>query len=634
MLTLIRNMLRTRLAGLLFLLIIIAMGAWGVTDVFSGNLGNNLAAAGDVKFSEAQLDQEVERELRSATDDRGRALSKAQAVEQGLVDQIYQRELFRTALVAYADRLGATATNDAILEVIRNDEAFQSDTGTFDPNLYRSLLRANGFTPPMFEQFLRRDLTINWLTQSSQAALQAPSSVASLQAAYAGELRDADWFILSRDSLPEASPISDEDIKTFYEEQQQALTNPPRRAVSIIHMSVEDFLSQADYTEDDLVAYYDAVKSQEYAGPDTRTWTEFIFRSEAEARDSLGRIAGGATLENVEGLASSAERSGHKSSMSNQVLADRMFGPTAQPGSIFGPVETGNFFTVARLEAIEPGDITPFEDVRDEIVDTVAREQAIGLYYESISELDGLIGTGASLEEIGRQMGTPVLSFAPVDRSGVTENGYAPSALRRNPEILNRAFELTEDGRTPRFGQDESAYMIRVDRVVDAYTPPLEDLREDLRTVLVRQRQSQALMDAAESLQTRLEAGEITLEEAARQHSAPLRNASQPFTRRVSDSSIIPPSFASGIFSLQREGDIHIAPTENQNEVAIIQLASIDRPTPQELSALTETSVPQLRQQLSSDLLEAFVADIQKAVDLEVNPQAIEAYKARVNPDT
>ena len=141
-------------------------------------------------------------------------------------------------------------------------------------------------------------------------------------------------------------------------------------------------------------------------------------------------------------------------------------------------------------------------------------------------------------------------------------------------------------------------------------------------------------MDAAESLQTRLEAGEITLEEAARQHSAPLRNASQPFTRRVSDSSIIPPSFASGIFSLQREGDIHIAPTENQNEVAIIQLASIDRPTPQELSALTETSVPQLRQQLSSDLLEAFVADIQKAVDLEVNPQAIEAYKARVNPDT
>ena len=136
MLTLFRNMLRTRLAMLLFLLIIIAMGAWGVTDVFSGGIGNNLAAAGNVKLTEAQLDQEVERELRTATDEQGRALSKAQAAERGLIDQIYQRELFRTSLMAYADKLGATVTNDAILEVIRNESAFQSDTGTFDPQLY------------------------------------------------------------------------------------------------------------------------------------------------------------------------------------------------------------------------------------------------------------------------------------------------------------------------------------------------------------------------------------------------------------------------------------------------------------------------------------------------------------------
>ena len=33
MLTTIRNMLRSKLAGLLFILIIVAMGAWGVTDV-------------------------------------------------------------------------------------------------------------------------------------------------------------------------------------------------------------------------------------------------------------------------------------------------------------------------------------------------------------------------------------------------------------------------------------------------------------------------------------------------------------------------------------------------------------------------------------------------------------------------
>ncbi|MEQ8559540.1 MAG: SurA N-terminal domain-containing protein [Henriciella sp.] len=634
MLTLIRNMLRTRLAGLLFLLIIIAMGAWGVTDVFSGNLGNNLAAAGDVKFSEAQLDQEVERELRTATDERGRALSKAQASEQGMVDQIYQRELFRTALVAYADRLGAVATDEALVNVVRNDETFQGDTGTFDPELYRQLLRANGFTPDMFERFLRRDLTINWLTQTAQAGLQPPLSLTALQAAYSGELRKASWFVLSRENLPEPDPVTDEDIAVFYEEQQQALTNPPRRAISLVHLTVDDFMSQAEYTEDDLQAYYDAVKGQEYTGPDTRTWTEFVFRSEEEARDALGRIAGGAAPASLGGLANSAERTGKRSSMSNTSLADRVFGPTAQPGGIFGPVQTGNFYTVARLESIEPGEAIPFEEVRDQIVDEVSREQAIGLYYDSISQLDGLIGTGADLEQIAEQMGTPVLSFAPVDRSGVTEKGLAPSVLRRNPDILSRAFELTEGGRTPRFGQDESAYMLRVDRVVDAFTPPLEDLREDLRTVLERQRQSQALTNAAQDIKKQLEASEITLEEAAAQYGATTEAPDQAFTRRASETSVIPPAFVPGVFSLKREGDVHVTPTEQQDEIAVVQLVEIDRPTPAELRALAPVSEPQMRQQLNNDLLEAFVASAQDAVNLEVNPQALEAYKARINPDT
>ena len=634
MLTLIRNMLRTRLAGLLFLLIIIAMGAWGVTDVFSGGIGNNLASAGTTTFSEAQLDQEVERELRSATDDRGRALSKAQAAQQGIVDQIYQRELFRTSLLAYADKLGAGATDDTILEVIRNDENFQSDTGTFDPNLYRSLLQANGFSPAMFERFLRRDLTINLLTQSTQAGLKVPTSLTGLQSAYAGELRKASWFILSREALREPEPVTDEEIETFYDEQQQALTNPPRRAVSMIQLTVDDFLSQAEYTEDDLLAYYDAVKAQEYTGPDTRSWTEFVFTSEAEARGALGQIAGGAAPDALPGLANSATRRGKRNTMSSSALADRVFGPAAQPGGIYGPVQTGNFFTVARLEKVEPGMAVPFESVRDEIVDALAREQAIGLYYDSIGKLDGLIGTGADLEEIASQMGTPVLSFAPVDRSGVTENGNAPSLLRQNSDILTRSFELTEGGRTPRFGQDEAAYMLRVDEVVDAYTPPLADLRSDLRTVLQRQRQAQALTDAAQDLQMRIEAGEIALAAAAAEHGAEVKTTEAAFTRRASDSANIPASFIPGVFALRREGSVQVMPTENQNEAAIVQLDSIDRPSSSELRALTQMSAPQIQQQLANDLLEAYVSEIENAVDLEVNPQAFETYKARINPDT
>ncbi|MEM5517490.1 SurA N-terminal domain-containing protein [Henriciella sp. AS95] len=634
MLTLIRNMLRTKLAGLLFLLLIIAMGAWGVTDVFSGGIGNNMAVAGNTRLTEAQLDQEIERELRTATDDRGRAISKAQAVEQGIVDQIYQRELFRTTMMAYADKLGATATDNAVLKIIREDPSFASDTGNFDPARFNQLLQANGFSIPMFEAFLKRDMTISRLTGASQTALQAPQPIAALQAAYNGELRKASWFILPRSALPPAEDVTDEDLQTYYDQQKQAFAQPQRRAVSLIQLKLEDFLNQADLTEEDLRAYYEAVKTQQYAGPDTRTWTEFTFATEAEARQALGRIAGGATASTISGLANSAERSGPQTSMASAALAERVFGPSAQPGGIFGPVQTGNFFTVARLESIQPGEVEAFETVRDDITDSLSREQAIGLYYDSLSRLDNLIGTGAGIEEIAAEMGTPVLSFVAVDRSGVTELGLAPSILRADPEILTRAFDLTEGAKTARFGQDETAYMLRVDAIEEARTPEFDEIRDDLRTVVQAQRNSELLGNSARQIKSDIEAGTMTFADAAAEYDSTISSPDTAFTRRTNNASAIPPQFVAGVFSLAEEGDIYIAPMQNRDEVAIVQLVAIDRASAEEMNAMATASGQQIVQQLVNDVFEAFATEIQKDVELEVNQRSLESYKSRVNPDS
>ena len=633
MLTMIRNMLRSKLAGLLFILIIVAMGAWGVTDVFSGGIGNNLASAGDVELTEAQFDQEVERQLRTATDDRGRAISKAQATERGIIDQIFQRELFQTTLVAYADRIGARATNEAVLETIRSDEAFQSDTGSFDPGLYRGLLNQSGFTPASFENFLRRDLSISRIRRSVGAALQSPDAIVRLQSGYANEERKAQWFFLTFDDLPEPEPITDEELAAFYDERRDELENPQRRRISLLQLSVDDFLNQSEFTEDELVAYYDSVKSREYAGPDTRTWTEFVFASEEDARGQLGRIAGGADPSTITNLVSSSERSGLQSSVSNQSLADRLFAPTASIGGIFGPFESGRFYTVARLQEITPGEVEPFEDVRQEIVDTLSREQAVGLYYDSITRLDNLIGTGASLEEIGRDMGTPVLSFAPVERTGTTRVGRQLGVLQQDPAILQRAFELTEGGKTSRFGQDESAFIVRVDEIIEPFTPDLDEIRDDLRTGLEAQRRTTALSEAADAIKQRVEGGELTFAEAAAEYGAELSAPDILFTRNPSPESGIPPALAGAVFSLREEGNVVNAPLSTGDTVALIQLVEIDRvDLASDEAAMTASQ--ELTDSIGNDLFSAFIAGIQDDVELQVNQNALASYKARVNPDT
>lgn len=69
MLTIMRQLLRSKAAGFLFVILIVSMAAWGVTDVFGGSLANKMISAGDRSVSSEQFDATVERQLRLMTDD-------------------------------------------------------------------------------------------------------------------------------------------------------------------------------------------------------------------------------------------------------------------------------------------------------------------------------------------------------------------------------------------------------------------------------------------------------------------------------------------------------------------------------------------------------------------------------------
>ncbi len=98
MLTPLRNMLRSPAAGGIFVIVIISMAAWGVTDIFAGGSGNSLVSSGDRAISDRVFDSTLERVLRTQTDDRGRSLTKEEAMERGLVDRLYQ-DLSRETLL-------------------------------------------------------------------------------------------------------------------------------------------------------------------------------------------------------------------------------------------------------------------------------------------------------------------------------------------------------------------------------------------------------------------------------------------------------------------------------------------------------------------------------------------------------
>ncbi len=625
MLTPLRNMLRSPAAGGIFVLVIIAMAAWGVTDIFAGGSGNNLVSAGNRAVSDRSLDSTIERVLRIQTDDRGRSLTKEEAMEQGILDSVFQDLSRETLLTAYADKQGISATTMAIVDSIRTDPIFQDTTGVFDPVRYSSLLDANGFREADYEADLETDMTIERLQRVPIEGLKVPAALARLQAAYAAEMRNASWFILDQSDLPEIDAPTEEELLELYETQRETLREPERRAISLIQLGPEDFIAQAEVTEADILGFYEGYKAERYTGPDSRDFTEFEFASEADARNALGRIAGGAAPEAIETALSTTNKSGRRELISNERLAEQVFSRGAQLGSIHGPQPVGDNYVVIRLERITPGEATPLEDVRESIESELAREFAIGLFYDALPAFDDLLGTGADLEGIAEGLGTPVLSFSPVDINGVTKDGKRYLPLVTAPGLLQRIYNQAEGQNTERFGEDETTWLARVDTIVPERLPEFEEVRDRLELAWRQQQESTQLQAVAAEIEAAIAEGTSTLEAEAEKYSAVLDTLPRPITRTNTDLQL-PRPFIEGVFSANEVGDT-FSLQGLSGQMIIMQVTNIDRPADESLDFLAQGSALEIQNGIADDLLRAYIIGISQDIPLETNAAAYNAYK-------
>lgn len=625
MLTLMRSMLRSKAAGGLFVLLIVAMAAWGVTDIFAGPAANSVVSAGERSISPGKFDSALDSVLRNATDERGRSLTKEQALEQGIVDQLLIREQQNIALMAYADKLGAAATRSYVDDLIRNDPLFQDDTGLYSSQLYLQLLESNGIRADNFRDGIETDETISRLQGLPTAALRVPTALGRLQAAYTSELRSASFFTLSQQSLPEIGEPTEEQLQELYETRGDVLREPERRAVSLIRLSPQDFLSAVDIPEEDVVAYYEAYKADLYTGPDSRRFTEFVFTDEATARDALGRIAGGAAPESIETALATNERTGRKEAISNTRLADQVFSGRSLAGSIHGPQPEGSNYLVIRLEEIIPGDATPLEDVREGIEQELANELAEGLFYDALPRFDDLIGTGADLETIATGLGVPLLSFAPADRNGIAASGGRYSVLTENPELLQKLFDRPEGTKTERLGDDEITWMARVDEIVPERAPEFEEVRERLAFAWRQNEENTQLQNVAAEIETAIADGSSTMAEEAAKYDTVVEDLPQPVTR-LNNSLQLPQQLINGLFAARNPGETFSA-QGLPGQIVILQVTNIDRPAPETLDLLAATTAPNIANDIASDLFAAYFVGIQEDVDLNINNAAIDAYK-------
>ncbi|MEH6696237.1 MAG: SurA N-terminal domain-containing protein [Hyphomonas sp.] len=636
MLALMKSLMNSIFGKIVVMIICAGMALWGAdqawTAVNSG-LGSNLAGAGARGIDAQTLDRRVENLLRNINANADKPITKSEAADQGIVDQVFELEKSKIVNLGYANAIGVKPSTDAVVEQLKTVDAFKNPlTGELDLNTYREVLYQNRFTKEEYEQQVSDDLTLKTMSEGATAALFPPQVLAGIQALYIGETRDVMWFILDASKAPTPEAPTDEDIRAYYDANLESLEQPERRAINLLQMSADDFLSQVTVTEQEIATIYEATKSERFSEPDQRTYIELYFADRDTARTAFGLLAGGADPATLPGVLSSETKTGNKESIADTALQDAMFGPGKQSGALFGPREVEGRWQVARLVSVQPGAVYPIETVSEVIRGELARERAQVLFYEKLDALDRAIGAGYPLSQIASEVGVPILSFEPVDANGLTESGILMNGLIAAQDAFQGAFQIGAGDVSNRFDGEEAVYLTSPDTIIAPSTPEFDTIKEDIRQLLVQQRAATAMKTYSDDVVAKVKSGETTLADAAAAADSVLESPPMPLTRVTAEQSGLPSPAITDIFS-GSEGDVYAYPNRAGDKYMVVRLDKITPPSDEALAVLGTRATSSLNQALNEDLQVALQAEIQKAIKLKTSPGALAAYKKSIATD-
>jgi peptidyl-prolyl cis-trans isomerase D len=614
---------------LLFIPLIVSFGIFGFQDPFSGITGGGLSRVGEREIHARDLSAELSAEIEAIRRDQGRVISQADAVREGIAQQVLARLEYRNMILAYADKVGIRASQKAVADLVKNAAGFKDALGRFNLDAVRSRANSENMSLADFEEAVRDDLTAGYVTSAAFSAIKVPDILSLPVINFIGETRTMTVARLTEAAIPPPAEPTDAQLDTWYNANKQRFTQPERRRISVLAYSAEDFLDRIELTDEQVKAEYEK-RIRDYSTPETRAISEFTSADRNVVQSFIDLAQQGVTADDAIGRVlglSRTDRSIKPEEVTDERYRELVFGlPAGKVHTVPIKLDEASPWTAVLVKTITPGIPQPFEQVAEKVRHDIALPDAERLYEDESEKFRDAAG-GQPLEEIGKQFGFPVIQLPPVDSQGRTLRGDQAELLAGNP-ALAELFTLQAGQMTNLFEGDGSRSMYRLDEIVAPYTQPLADVKPLVVQLYMAEQMQNAANKAAADMVAAVKSGK-TFEQAAT--ASKLVVLPVVTTTRQGSSAINDQQALQGAFDL-KAGDTAVVPGQG-GQLWVVRIDKVEPVTTAAAAALRAQVAPQVAQSLQGDMREVFVRGLQAEVPITRDETAIRQYLTSLAPE-
>jgi len=496
-------------------LIILSFILTGVGNYLVGGSGDYAAKVNGQEIGRAQLEQAVQNQRSRLQQQLGDQFS-ALAGSDGYMQQLRQESLNNlidvTLLDQYSKKLGIAVSDQQIKDAIFATPQFQTN-GRFDNAKYLQSIQSMGYSADNFAQLMKQQLISQQLEQAyGQTDFILPVESTTLGALIL-QTRDVHTATLDTDTLAAKQQVTDAEVQAFYDQNKNNFLSPEQVKVSYIEMDAAAMQGKADGTDADISAYYDQHKN-EFGQPERRRYSVIVLKTQADADAIATQLKSGSDFAELAKTKStdalSAKQGGDLGWMEPETtLPEFKSANLTTKGQVSGVIKSDNGFFILRLEDIKPEQVKPLTEVRASITDKLKQEKSLDAYYA----LQQKVSEAATNDNESLASAEEVAGVKAVHTDWFTQN-QIPAGINFKP-VVQAIFEgglIGQDG-APGSNSDiitvdgDRAFVIRVDAHKSEGVKPFAEVKDQVTTLVKRQKaQDQARMEG-EKLLTALKEG-------------------------------------------------------------------------------------------------------------------------------
>ena len=436
----------------------------------------------------------------------GTSVSEQLLRQLGFEQQVLQQLVNEQAMVAEAQRLGMTVTDDEVRQRILAMPEFQLNGQFIGEAQYQAML--NSARPPMspgeFEAGLRRQLLVEKLRAVVTDWVAVTDAEADAEYARRNEKVKVQLVHVPSSAFLGQMTATDAEVAAYFASHAEEYRIGERRKVRYLLVDVEALRQGIVVPSREVERYYND-NIELFSTPEQVRASHILFKTEGKDEAAV-RAAAEKVLQEAKGGADfAALAKKHSEDESNAALGGDLdyfsrgrmvpefdaavFG--AQPGLIPNLVKTGYGFHIIKVADAKAGTTRTFEEVQAQIREQLIGERAQRLADTRAAEAAKEIKTPADLDRVAKARGWKV-----------EETGYFAAdepilALGASPQVSAQMFALQEGGVSAPLRVGRGYAIAALAGRQEPALPKLDEVKDRVRNDVLREKAVKAASERA-----------------------------------------------------------------------------------------------------------------------------------------